>query len=293
MKPFPLEHILINDFPVVISTTEKRLFITSDPDVSLLRKTMEEHEIDYLSIIDYFGYSNNNLDFLFELKKHIRSLTLFFSRPINLEAVNSLHLIENLKLNFERSSPIDFKNLKNLKICSLDWQKGDESIFNCNKLEKLYISKYPMINLKELSHFPYLIELSITGRIVSIEGIGNLVRLQKLNLTDNRKLISLEELGVLENLTELYIENSPRITNIDSFSGMKQLTKLELLCRTKIQSIKSLHDLVHLNMVRLVGIEVLDGDVSPLIGKGHIVFGTFPYYNYTMKQIEEINKNMR
>lgn len=276
--------------------TDRTIYIPSNPQINLLEKTMIENGIFHITISHHqedIVYEDNNVDFLEKLKDLVIGIDIFLEHEIDLKAINHLHKLESIEIPLKRTTKIDFSNFKHLKNCRIGWQKGDETLVECRSLDRLIIWDFPYEDISIFHRFNNLQKLYLSGKIRSLLGISKLVHLKRLELSDNRRLENLDGIEDLKELKSLCIENSSRIKNIDGFKGLIQLEKLELLCRTKIQSIKSLQSLAHLSMVRLIGIEVIDGDMSPLIGKGHIVFGTFPYYNYTMKQIEDINKNMR
>jgi internalin A len=150
--------------------------------------------------------------------------------------------------------------------------------------------------LLELKNLTKLRDLEVSlSSIESLKGIENLMNLEKLDLNYLRKLTSINEIGYLTKLKKLYIDSCKKI--VTDFEFMKNLTELEILAVSSGGIFSSIGSIKNLNKLQIIGLigytQILDGDVTPLIGRKDVLFSYYPNYTHTNKEIDMLNGTIR
>jgi hypothetical protein len=157
----------------------------------------------------------------------------------------------------------------NLSSCSKLTDKGTQALIKCKDLTKLNLRGcHDLKSLEFLSELHNLQELDLGEwrRIRTIEPLGNLKHLRKLNLTTFKGIVKngFEVLGNLTELRELVLQGQgikslaclnashlrildltacEQLEDIDSICKMKELEKVSLICCNKIKSLEALKSL--------------------------------------------------
>ncbi|MCU0390327.1 MAG: hypothetical protein MUE81_04355 [Thermoflexibacter sp.] len=288
MKDYKLDGFLIHEKDGI-----KSLCIESDKiNESIL--FMQQHKINSITINKVNGYFLEDTQFLkgltFIERVHIGVGTF------DISGIYYLPNLKSLSISREDTQVIDFTYFPLLKECWIFWRKGCEGLFDCSKLQKLTLKRYKGKDLAELKKLTKLRDLEVSlSSTESLKGVENLMNLEKLDLNYLRKLTLIDEIGCLTKLKKLYIDSCKKI--VTDFEFMKNLTELEILSVRNgggFSSISSIKYLDKLKIISLIGYtQILDGDVTPLIGRKDVIFSYYSNYTHTNKEIDMLNGFVR
>jgi Leucine-rich repeat (LRR) protein len=288
MKDYKLDGFLIHEKDGI-----KSLCIESDKiDESIF--FMQQHKIKSITINKANGYFLEDTQFLqgltFIERVHIGVGTF------DISGIYYLPNLKSLSISREDTQTINFTYFPLLEECGISWRKGCESLFNCQKLQKLLLGFYKEKDLTALKNLNRLMYLDVrSSSIESLKGIENLTNLEKLDLNYLRKLKSIDEIGCLTKLKKLYVDSCKKI--VTDFEFMTNLTELEILSVRNggvFSSISSIKYLDKLQIISLIGYtQILDGDVTPLIGRKDVIFSYYSNYTHTNKEIDMLNGSVR
>lgn len=186
---------------------------------------------------------------------------------------------------------VDLKNLKGVIVCGLygenenfDFRQLEQVeqfvILSCGKnrtwlemsqLKKLWVEPFPDQNLGCLNHMRELKCLSLDGgKVITLKGIENLQKLQKVKLGRCNRLKEITALGLLKNLIYLQISDSNHIENLENIlASLKNLKELKLLntfssTRGKLKSLQFVDDMESLESF-VSNYIIKSNDLTPLL----------------------------
>jgi hypothetical protein len=215
----------------------------------------------------YFNYARGWEGDDFQFLESIDSLLLLhiLAKPVDtLSVVDDLTDLESLSIACHWRKPINFSRLKNLKYCYVSWNKGAESIFECDALQYLSLD---MFKLKDYSAFYGLRDinaLSIANSSFSdLRVLSNMKHIRKLELVNCRGLESLQGIEQLDSLEWLSIDGCRNISTIEEISELSNLKILQFRNTKEIESIKPISTLKQLQVLSFYGdTKFVDGDLS-------------------------------
>ncbi len=137
----------------------------------------------------------------------------------------------------------------------------------CNSLDELrYLKKLDSLKL-------------ISSNIRSLKGIENFGNFTCLNLISCRSIEDIDDLLYVKNsIKALHIETCPRIEDFSVLGSLENLQELRLIGSNKIPNISFIKTMKGLKSLYL-GINVLDGDISPCDGLEHVGIKDRQHYN--------------
>ncbi|WP_143164984.1 leucine-rich repeat domain-containing protein [Chryseolinea serpens] len=212
--------------------------------------------------------------------------------------ITALGKFVNLRRLLVQTAPaqvIDFDNFPLLQECRIEWSKKVKNIDRLKSLEILHVWKYKMDDLQGIGGLRSLRELSvIRSSITSLEGIGSLDALERLELGYLRKLNSLHGVERVSNLRRLDIDCCPHIEDLSPVQELKNLEQLGTYRCRKINSLKPLKYLTKLDIVYILGgTDIVDGDMTPLIGRKDATIATRKHYTHSSGEIDKLNGTVR
>lgn len=158
--------------------------------------------------------------------------------------------LESLTINARNFADVDavvaLGQLKSLTLENAD-AISDFGVFaSMTNLEELSIESENLKTLDFLKRMPQLKSLGLTdGKLLSLDGLEVLEKLEKLTVTDCRDLKNMDAVATLTGLVELYLEK-PSSCEEPSLDGLTELRRLTL---------RSFHDCAFLS--HLTGLEEL------------------------------------
>lgn len=261
------------------------------PKMAAHLKAMGVHRVNLNALK---GFSSPDFEFLAELD-HLKALTLPLrdkkTGRVPLETLRELQQLRSTQYPF--SEPVALAQLANLRSCALAWEAHVRSVFECERLERLYLAGLKATEARSLPALANLKSRQLAHTsLASLAPIAGQAGLERLDLIVARKLMSLEPLADLTSLRCLYLAEAHKISSLDHLRPLKNLEALIIVDCGEIKSLAPLAELPKLKAVCFAGAKttILDGDLSPLTGLaqlGMLMFG--PRRHYSHKLIKKWN----
>jgi hypothetical protein len=212
----------------------------------------------------------------------------------NISPIHDLEKLEDIAISFNFKGRINFTSFKHLKRVFINWENaGVESLFECPQMEQVSIMKYGGLSLQDFERLPNLKALFLyEPKSISLEGIGRLQGLERLEISNAKKLKDLGDLENLLSLKKLFLHGAKHLEDLHSVMYLKNLRILNLDSLGKIPSIKFLETLKNLEEFYMAETtDVQDGDLSVLarLRTNHkldkIIFVNRRHYSHTREQL--------
>lgn len=221
-----------------------------------------------ITLLKHFGSKLDmfeNLNFL-EKIPNIESLVVveLGNNKIDLSPIQNLRFLKNLSISKGTNSALDLGNLSNLQNISITWTKRIINVNLCSELKFAKIRGLKSKNLNMLSNLHKLNHLIICdSSLHSLEGIQDLMNLQKMELIRNRSLVDINHLSSLKKLKSLSIESCNKLESVAALSKNNSIERITLINQINIRSILSLKQVKSLKVLNLLQkTKVADGDMS-------------------------------
>jgi len=238
-----------------------------------------ENEID--NVISFMASNKSNsliidtcgnyyqVDFSnFQYLPFVKELGLDSCYGKNVEYIYSLTDLEVLWLGDYFGEKIDLSRFKKLKKLVLFGNSSNVYGYeNLKDLHTLVIHKYNYDNLKKLCCLEKLVALELVQpKCTSLEEIESLKELKCLTIYNASKLETLSGIENNKNLQYVLLHNCKKIQRLNYLENNKELSFIDILNCGTIDSLNFLNRLCKLDDVSFVDTNIVDGDVSPLIG---------------------------
>lgn len=237
------------------------------------------------------GYVEDNIDFLerypdlahVEIMRKMRDLR-------SLQALRRLRYL----LIAENDSLLDLSLFPELEVLRTEWSSKYKNFDGCKNLKILSLRKYKprSRDLTELSSLKNLEQVDITqSPIVSLKGLAELERLQKLKLSYLSRFELIDEIANNAASLECLIFNNCR--KIQNHSYVAALHNLRILAFNEcgeMPSISFIKNMVSLKSFRFVDTNVLDGDMTPCVGLEYAGFFKKRHYSHSKEEIEALTR---
>lgn len=218
-----------------------------------------------LSVNRYHGYSDDNLDFLSEVKG-LKGLVVGEDIE-DLELVNTLESLEYLTIDKSKKA-IDFKKLSSLRTFKGKWSAKLASIAESTSIENLSLwsFKSKSKDLADLSELNQLTHLSlVSSGIEKLDGLEKLTNLTSLSLHYLSKLSDISSISKLsDNLNVIEFENCKKVESYEPLSGCLSLKSISIEKSASINSLGFATGLEGLTSIYWVGTK-LNCEPSPVI----------------------------
>ena len=239
------------------------------------------------------GSYRQNFTFLSQYP-FIRGISVIGSDNIDPTFLYPLAKLEMLLLGSQVTSRLDLSLLPHLNYCHIIHSKKVINIGSLRSLRQLILTGYHAANLEELRALDQLIRLSlINSSINSLNGIQGLSQLETLDLYGLRKLLDLTGLGSLEKLSVLDFEKCS-VNDLSEIANLAKLRSFGLHDCKAIPTLKPIAKLTALDVIYISGnTNILDGDMTPLMGRMDASVATRKHYSHTHDQIDKLNSTIR
>jgi Leucine-rich repeat (LRR) protein len=152
-----------------------------------------------------------------------------YSWDYDYSVINEISTLESLSIYTTDKKEVDFSKFPFLKSVAIYWRPKAISLFDCFKLENIFLGKYSEPDLNKLKNLRQLKYLRInTGSMTTLNGIEQLQNLEILWIMQATKLTKLSGIETLPNLTELRIDNCKNIKDIDMLSKLTDKVDLTI-----------------------------------------------------------------
>ena len=247
-------------------------------------KFIKEYKIDVVSIWKYA-----DIEFIKQCPS-LRGISIS-GVPEKFEHIYCLKGLEFIEVITENELGIDFNKFPNLKEAHFARAPKDASLFDCKNLEKLTLKYFKGTDLRVLHNLKKLRYLEFGfSSIKSILGVEVFRDLEILDFYNLRNVNDISPLEGTTKISRLLFENCGKVNDI---ATLKYLVNLAYL---KIDNCKEILSLGPIrNLKKLKGVDfrrntnIVDGDLTPLLGKGKVNFGPRKHYSHTNEAIDKIN----
>ena len=277
--------------------TEYDMIIMADPeDIKQVRPAFHtlEETIEYVRIkqLEKCDIKTDEIEFL----DRCPSLKCIFidcekNGDLDFSPLYRRPFIEDLFCNTEYgplgeekpvNNPIDFSRFQVIKAFGV-YGNGTTNLFANETVEEIITSYNKTYTDFRDAKSVNLLRLDCTaGGLKTLDGIGNFLKLERLNLNYQYGLKDISGLSeVSSTLKQLIIEGCGKIKDYSVLEKMHNLEILHLKGSGKIDSIRFLEKLPNLKSFQL-DMNCLDGDMTPCKGIPHVRIKNKKHYN--MKQ---------
>lgn len=287
-----MENVIIFDY----DKKKQKYYVIKDFYDSSIKEYMLINDIQGVLISKYHGFDLSNIEFLKDLD-FIQDLRFINIVPKKNDVLNSLNNLRRLICAGEFNTEVNFENFPDLEDCSLYWSSKNLNFSTLKKLKTLWISK---MNLKNQVQFTFeeLDTLTIVDSpIVDIQKIVLLENLKNLELIHLKRITNIEGVGNLINLEKIIISNCRKLENY--WDEILKLKKIKWIGLSKLRDIISLGDMKNFNHLKhlaiIEGIKILDGETAELLNLPNlesVSLQNFGFYNMKSWEIQRslVNK---
>src|SRR6185437_3324600 len=228
-------------------------------------------------VVNSSYFTVNDLSFLKYLP-FVQSISIVDSNH-DISLVNDLYELQEISIGDFRGI-IDFNNFPNLERLGIDWSNKLKNLENAINLRWLWLNNYKDVSLEKFKNFSKLTYLYLyRSSIISLAGVGGMSSLVELNIDTANKIQTLNGFGENNrNLKILDIYKAPRLTDYNALQYLINLEKLRFTKAGDMKDIDVLRSFKNLKKV-ILGIKVLNGDMSYLENIPEYKFLNFPHYN--------------
>lgn len=250
---------------------------------------LQQGHIDGLRVCPEFGYSEKTLQPIFQFKT-IKVLIIQRLPVAPIQLLGEFPNLEHLSID-ETKVEVDFEKLPKLVYFAGDWHKGRFKNIQHSKLKRLHLWKYKSVtnDLADFWQFGDLEDIHLVqSTVTSLNGLSAFKNLKTFEMHYMNKL---EKLGKLDlpSLTFLHADHCKKLTDHEQLQGCQNLETLRLHNCGAIQSVGFVKTLKKLKSFRFMeATEVVDGDLSPLLGLDDVLFTQKKHYSHKTKNFNQM-----
>ena len=234
------------------------------------------------------GWPGGPLDFLARFPE-LKMLSLDRWEHKDIRPLAALGGLERLNLSCQFGT-FDFRVFPKLRFASVRWRPGAASLLELPGLEELLVEGYPHEDLKPLAALKRLRWLGLFSRkLVSLEGLAELVSLRALSLTNCPSLVDLKALESARAIEDLQFQTCRGVTSLEPMASLASLKRLKLEQSGRVGSVRPLQGLKQLEELYLIGLTVEDGDLSPLLSLPALRKAAFAKSSRHSHTVEQVN----
>jgi Leucine-rich repeat (LRR) protein len=225
---------------------------------------MIDHGAEFLRLSRSMGWAPTELSFLQGLT-FLRGVDLFHWDVKDISVLKKLPHLEAVRLECQFKA-FDFSIFSQVRLLSVRWRPGCESLFACSSLELLFVNGYAEQSLQPLQRLSRLRRLFLKSRkLESLAGIEQLPQLQQLELVDCTVLSDIQALSAGQELRRVEFTACRKVGTLEPLRGLPHLERLLLENCGTIASVRPLGHCDRLAELYLIGTTVEDGDLRPLL----------------------------
>lgn len=243
-------------------------------EVNEIIQCMKSENLKNLAFSYGWGFTNIDMSFLTKINEHVEIESIYIgNQGTDLSSIQSLEGLISLVCSFEMNNYFDFKDLNNLNTFIGIWNHKIKNLDKCITLENLRLYYFKGIDLQCFSKLKKLVKLELFNtNIKSLNGIQNYMSLESIEVANARYLVDFTDLKQCPKLKKLSLSNCKKINNLDFLFELEEIEEIFLENCGEIDTIKPLNSLPNLKNVYLtMSTKIIDGDLTPLIGKKVIV----------------------
>lgn len=252
----------------------------------------EKNKYDSIRIVDLNTKDNisENIDFYtlnhkaFIKRLMIEDIKLDKKQALSME---SIYTLKNLKMLSLKGNKIELDLSKLTQLEALYYKYGIKikNVESLSNLKDLFILSFRGLNLNLLKGLLNLKRLRLSGGdFVSLDGIGALNKLERLDITYNSKLADATQINELICLREFHIE---KCKSLNDFSFLEGNSTIEELFIDKLNSLSFISSMKKLKSINFG--DCIDGDMTTLLKLKNLEQINFypnkKHYTHTLDEI--------
>ena len=248
-------------------------------------------DVRHLHLSPYHGFGGNDTDFLKDCPRvtdvHLQGGTFDLSGLYHLGDLTFLSAV------FELRQELDLRRFPALAELRADWHpRRLAGLYDCPRLARLVLRKYKprSRDLTDLGRLASLESLQLVqSPITSLAGVEAMSRLWELELHYCARLTDVTALAArADTLQRLRLDRCRNVAGREGVARLRRLTHLSFCGDSPIPSIGFVRGMPRLRFFAFVGTDVLDGDMTPLLGLGYAGFDSKRHYSHTFEQVQQI-----
>lgn len=252
---------------------------------------IHEGDIDSIGLNSACGSDINNVTPFVEWKK-LKGLVMPYSEDADLSNLGQMDFLEFLVIG-GAPGPIDLSGFSSLVDLSIDWNKKLSLPSSPDVLRGLRLDGYAPAdrNLVEISRYSGLMEIEfVKGNLESLEGCEEFAALERVELHYLSKLKYVKSLSKTP-VKKVSISNCKRVTDLNALVDCPELEILHYHDSAPLDSIDFLRGCKALKEFRFVGVDVVDGDMTPLVQLQEFAFTRKRHFSHTEKMLRDLQKD--
>lgn len=228
-----------------------------------LAEQMRHHGAQFIRLSQSMGWKPEELSFL-QAVPDLRGVEVYHPDVKDLSVLYEVApKLELVGLN--GPFKLDFARFPQLKMASVSWRPGCDTLLGCETLRFLFIEGALLEDFRPLAMLDKLERLFVRGRkLRSLEGADRLVSLRHLTFAYCASLEDISAISALSTLEVFEADCCTKVNDLSPFSSTRRLRKLLLEECGRVASVKPLERLEALEELYLIGTHISDGDLSPL-----------------------------
>lgn len=226
-----------------------------------------------------------NFNFLEEFD-FFEYISIHFDRKLDCNGIYHLKGLKGISITDNINNSIDLSFFNHLVECNVRWSEK-LNIGKCIKLKTLVIEDLKSNDCNCISQLTNLQELELMNcrTLKSLNGIQNSEHLTHLELSMLSRLEDLSAVSSLKELSFLRIDSCKKTAKLNFLSKSRKLEVLQINECKQLESLAPLNELKQLQNVWIRNTKILDGDISPLLGRKEAYCTNFKNHSHTYQQL--------
>lgn len=268
-----------------------RVFVLNAPWKSAFSDIFERDGIIGIRVAD--ASQQTEVGFLADLPP-LKYIDVYAWGVKDLSAIECHPSVEHLGLECQFKN-VDFSKFFALRELLTRWRPGIDTAFESPHLTYLSLDGYPYQDLTPLIRLKNLNRLCLESKnLERFDGIGELPNLQDVSCIRCPQLVDISAIQSLGKLKSAMFFSCKKITSLSPFDGMKVLERLHFENGVAVDSVKHLVQCDNLREVFLIGMSVVDGDLSPFLDMPRlekIAIAKKSNHSHTMQEVNAALQN--
>ena len=262
----------------------------SSSNLGQCRKMLTAGKLDGLGIGVSLGYDFPSIDVLRDIHG-LKGLWFADVKGVDITSLHSFTQLEFLGMD-RRDELIDLSEMRRLQAVFLYWSPKIKWPLDSSDLKNLRLQKFKPSSgaLAELEALSALEVLQLAqGTVKCLAGIERFPKLKELELHYLPSLESIKDVAKTP-VEKITITHCKRLTDLDRVAGCKKLQVLRYHDSAQLPSIAFVNDCPSLKEFRFVGVDVIDGDLTPLKRLDQFAFTQKKHFSHTEKALRMLGK---
>lgn len=265
-----------------------RITWVSPFNAEIVEKALESNTIDGIGLSPHYGFKGDVA--LLKRFPQFKGIVVTNVACLDVDYLSAFPNIRFLSLGGERKSEVDFRVFHQLVDLRINWHRDDILPNESSLLESLYIKGFNPKN-KNLTSLPSFTNLHglelVQSNIVTLDGIHRISKLTDVDISFCKNLESVAALGST-GVMRLHLESCNKISDLTELVRCRKLRSIKMSGCGNLASLHFLNKFPALEEFRFVKMDVLDGDMTPLLRLKSIGFIDKRKYSHTNKEIATI-----